>query len=87
MQLYSHSSGSQVVLTAVLTPPTYGSSSTDGANIFFYYGQTVLGYAPLSSGHADLTVDRSSLPAGAQVLATYGGSANFGASVVSAATN
>ena len=81
LSLSSSTNGSQVSLTVVLSPYFTSTANTDGENIFFFDGPTVLGHAPLTSGVATLTVNASAFPSGSStVLATYGGDGNFNAS-------
>jgi hypothetical protein len=75
--------GSQITLTATLSPYSIGGQSTNGESVTFYNGGTSLGTGTLSSGVA--TFDISSLPAGTDVLtASYGGDAFLSDSVSAA---
>lgn len=68
--------GSQIVLTATLSPYVYQSSSTNGETVTFYSGSTSLGTGTLQSGVAML--NSTSLPVGATSLtAVYGGDTIF----------
>jgi hypothetical protein len=72
----SSSFGETVVLSAVLTPSSAGSLTTNGEIVNFYYGSTLLGSRTLSSGVATLSV--STLPVGIDALtAVYGGDTTF----------
>ena len=75
----STSYGGQVVLTAVVSPYSTKSASTNGESVAFFNGSTQVGTAPLSSGVATLNI--TSLPSGTNTLiAKFGGDANFAAS-------
>ena len=69
--------GSQVTLTATVTPAS-GTTSPTGT-VSFYNGTSLIGAASPASGSASLMT--STLPAGTDsITATYGGSATFGSS-------
>ncbi len=75
--------GSQVTLTATLSPYSIGGQSTNGESVAFYNGGTSLGTGTLSSGIAAVNVN--SLPVGTDVLtASYGGDAFLSDSVSAA---
>ncbi len=79
--------GSQVVLTATLTPYASGQLTTDNEpnNIVFLNGNQAIGTATLKTGLA--TLNLTSLPVGANsITARYTGDANFAASTSSAVT-
>jgi hypothetical protein len=68
--------GQQVALTAVLTPPSVGSMTTNGEPILFSIGGSSIGSAILSSGVA--TTQTTSLPTGAYTIAAnYPTDCNF----------
>ena len=72
--------GTQVVLTATLSPFSTKQKSTNGETITFFNGTSLLGTGTLSSGVATLNV--TSLPVGNNsIIAQYGGDASFMASV------
>ena len=79
----SFPAGTQIMLTASLSPSSIGSTSTDGETVTFYSGGTSVGTGTLSSGTATLTLD--SLPVGSYSLtAGYAGDANFSATTSAA---
>jgi hypothetical protein len=81
----STSSGQQTTLTAILTPYTDGTLSTNGDSVTFYNGTTALGTGSLTSGVATLNVNPS--PTGSDsITASYAGDSNFVASTASAIT-
>ncbi|QHN03569.1 choice-of-anchor D domain-containing protein [Granulicella sp. WH15] len=70
--------GTQIVLTAILSPYTTLGLKTDGETIIFYSGTTSIGVATLSSGVATLNV--TSLAVGTDsVTAKYANDSNFAA--------
>jgi Bacterial Ig-like domain (group 3)/Chitobiase/beta-hexosaminidase C-terminal domain/FG-GAP-like repeat/Fn3 associated/FG-GAP repeat len=70
--------GSQITLTATLSPYSAGSLTTNSETVTFYDGTASIGAGVLSSGVA--TLNTSSLPAGTDALtANYPGDANFAA--------
>ena len=72
-----------ISLVARLSQSDNASHATDGENIFFFAGQSVLGYASLSGGTA--TLNLNSLPDGSTtILSTYGGDGHYPASASSA---
>jgi hypothetical protein len=75
--------GTQILLTAQLTPYTTLGLTTNGETITFYSGSTSLGTGTLSSGVATLNV--TSLAVGTDsITATYAGDSNFAAATASA---
>jgi uncharacterized protein YjdB len=73
--------GSQVTLTATVTPAS-GTTSPTGT-VSFYNGTSLISAASVASGSASLMT--STLPAGSDsITATYGGSATFGSSTSNA---
>jgi hypothetical protein len=71
--------GSQITLTATLSPYAIGGESTNGEPVTFYNGGASLGTGTLSSGVAAISL--SSLPAGTSTLtAAFVGDAFFAAS-------
>ena len=76
----SDSYGSQLLLSASLSPYNNKTQSTNGEVVTFSFGSTLLGTGTLSSGMATLNV--TSLPVGTDtVIAKYGGDKNFAGSV------
>jgi Bacterial Ig-like domain (group 3)/Chitobiase/beta-hexosaminidase C-terminal domain/FG-GAP-like repeat len=72
----SFTAGTQITLTATLSPPSVQTYVTDGEIVTFYFKGASIGTSPLSGGVA--TLSTSSLPAGADSLtASYPGDANF----------
>ncbi len=75
--------GTQVVLTAALTPYTSAGHTTDGETVVFSNGATTLGSGTLAGGVA--TLDTTSLPVGIEHLnVSFGGNVVFQASSSSA---
>jgi large repetitive protein len=78
--------GQQVALTAVLSPFSVGSMSTNGEPILFSIGGSSIGSALLSSGVA--TLQTTSLPTGAEtVTAKYQADTNFQTSSATTSIN
>ena len=72
----SFTAGTQITLTATLSPPSVQTYITDGEIVTFYFKGASIGTGTLSGGVA--TLSTSSLPAGADSLtASYPGDANF----------
>ncbi|MEK6396526.1 MAG: choice-of-anchor D domain-containing protein, partial [Terriglobus sp.] len=81
----SVSSGTQVALSATLTPYTNGTISTNGRSVTFASGGAILGTATLNNGTAVFTT--STLPVGSNtVTATFTGDADFTSATSNAAT-
>jgi Bacterial Ig-like domain (group 3)/FG-GAP-like repeat/FG-GAP repeat len=75
--------GSQITLTATLSPYSAENFSTNGETVTFYNGGTSIGTGTLSSGVATLNI--STLPVGIDKLtASYPGDTNFAGSTSSA---
>jgi hypothetical protein len=73
---FSASLGTQVTLSATLTPYTNGSISSNGKSVTFTSGGSVLGTATLNNGTA--VFNTSTLPVGnSTITATFTGDANF----------
>ena len=73
----SSAAGSQITLTATLSPYNLETLTTDGETVTFYNGSANIGTGTLSSGVATLNV--ASLPAGITntLTAVYPGDTNF----------
>lgn len=79
----SSSFGSQITVTATLSPASLGNLSTNGGTVSFLSGTTTLGTATLSSGIA--TFSTTALPVGTDsVSASFHGDTNFSASTAPA---
>lgn len=77
--------GAPLTFTAMLTPYSAGSLSTNGKTVSFSNGSTQLGTATLNNGVAALNV--TSLPLGSDsVIATFAGDANFASVTSNSAT-
>ena len=75
----SSSYGSQVLITALVTPSTSKSKSTDNEVVSFFDGATPISSGRLASGV--VSINTTSLTVGTHNLrAVYGGDANFGGS-------
>jgi len=69
--------GIPTILAATLTPYSLGGISTDGEQVAFYNGGTLIGFATLKSGVALLRFGDSQWVGSYTVTATYGGDGNF----------
>ncbi len=77
--------GSQITLTATLSPYLYGSFTTNGETVTFYNGGTSIGTGTLSAGVA--TLNTTSLPVGTDTLtAVYIGDGTFPAATSNSLT-
>ena len=67
-------SSEMVTITGRITPYSSGTLTTNGGQVAFWDNQTSLGFAPLSSGVASITVKASSLVQGAsELMVIYNG--------------
>jgi FG-GAP-like repeat/Bacterial Ig-like domain (group 3) len=71
--------GQQFTLQATLSPYTYGSTTTNGETVTFYYGGSPIGTGTLSSGVATFVVSTNAT-GGGNVTASYPGDCAFTAS-------
>ena len=77
--------GSQITLTATLSPYSYESFTTNGETVTFYNGGTSIGTGTLSAGVA--TLNTTSLPVGTDTLtAVYIGDGTFPAATSNSLT-
>ena len=70
--------GNTITLTAILSPHSSGSLTTDGETVTFYNGGTSIGTATLSAGVA--TLNLSPIPGTYTLTASYSGIAPFAGS-------